>query len=703
MILSDRYALGEVIGTGGMADVYAAEDTLLGRTVAVKMMRVELARDTGFRERFRREGQNAGRLNHPNIVQVYDTGEVDMHGVAVPYIVMERVHGRTLRDIVREDGPLKPSEAAKVLLPVCEALQVSHDAGIIHRDIKPANIMITNTGGVKVMDFGIARAVDDNTSAMTQTSAVIGTAQYLSPEQARGKTASASSDVYALGCVFYETITGRPPFSGESPFAVAFQHVHEEPTPPSSFIPGLTPQAAVNVDAVTLTAMAKNVSDRYASAEQFAQDLGAISRNAVSQAAKVHLQQHQPQQQAPSAEDAPTTVVPVIPPARHQANPHQARQFPEQGQQVSPPTRATQALPANAIPANAMGANYAGQGQQYNSLPQAPTASEPLHQQKQRSGAGVWLASIFGVALLAGAGLFAFDYLKTAPSTTSTPTAQNITIPDVSMLSAQAAEDTLKGLGLTVVRVEQSDATIAKGMVVGTQPAAGSQLPPGSQVTLQVSTGKEITEVPDLQGKTTQGARNVLAEVGLELDAVVKELASNDVPKGEVIEQSPSPGTQAAKGSKVVITVSTGPDLVRVPVITGMAWERAEGNLTAVGFVPQVVTVDSDAPEGTVISVEDEGAERAKGDTIRVEVSKGSEIKAPDVTGQVTSKALSMLRSAGWLGKDSDLIVEEQRTGGLINQGKIASQVPAPGEPLAKTGPVTVRVYVFDPFMFGEQ
>ena len=313
MILSDRYALGEVIGTGGMADVYAAEDTLLGRTVAVKMMRVELARDTGFRERFRREGQNAGRLNHPNIVQVYDTGEVDMHGVAVPYIVMERVHGRTLRDIVREDGPLKPSEAAKVLLPVCEALQVSHDAGIIHRDIKPANIMITNTGGVKVMDFGIARAVDDNTSAMTQTSAVIGTAQYLSPEQARGKTASASSDVYALGCVFYETITGRPPFSGESPFAVAFQHVHEEPTPPSSFIPGLTPQAAVNVDAVTLTAMAKNVSDRYASAEQFAQDLGAISRNAVSQAAKVHLQQHQPQQQAPSAEDAPTTVVPVIP------------------------------------------------------------------------------------------------------------------------------------------------------------------------------------------------------------------------------------------------------------------------------------------------------------------------------------------------------------------------------------------------------
>ncbi|PRQ10438.1 serine/threonine protein kinase [Corynebacterium sp. 13CS0277] len=674
MILSDRYELGEVIGTGGMADVYAAEDTLLGRTVAVKMMRAELARDTGFRERFRREGQNAGRLNHPNIVQVYDTGEVDMHGVAVPYIVMERVHGRTLRDIVREDGPLKPSEAAKILLPVCEALQVSHDAGIIHRDIKPANIMITNTGGVKVMDFGIARAVDDNTSAMTQTSAVIGTAQYLSPEQARGKTASASSDVYALGCVFYETITGRPPFSGESPFAVAFQHVHEDPTPPSAFIPGLTPAAAVNVDAVTLTAMAKNVADRYASAEQFALDLGAISRNAVSQAAKVHLQQQPAPAQPNRGDDAPTTVVPAVT-QRTQAYPQQ---------QPQPRAQAAPAQPV-AYPAP------------------APAPPQPLHEQRRGSGAGVWVASLFGVALLAGAGLFAYDYLTTGTPGSSTQGTQAVTIPDVATLSAQAAEDTLRGLGLTVARLEQADATIPKGMVIGTMPAAGSQLPPGSQVTLTVSTGKEVTEVPDVRGKTTQEARDALQEAGLELDAVVKEQPSADVAKGDVIEQSPTPGTQSAKGSKVMITVSTGPDMVRVPVLTGLSWERAEGNLTALGFVPQVAMVDNDAPEGTVLTIDGEGSEKPKGDTIRVEVSKGSQILAPDLSGQVTTKALATLRAAGWVGADSDLIVEEQRTGGLINQGKIASQTPAPGQPLTKNQPVTVRVYVFDPLMFGEQ
>ncbi len=264
-LLGGRYQLGELIGTGGMADVRRGRDVRLGREVAVKVLRPDLARDPSFQARFRREAQAAASLNVPSIVSVYDTGE-DPYGV--PYIVMENVEGRTLRDVLHEEGRLLPQRALELTADICAALEVAHSAGIVHRDVKPANVMLTRSGEVKVMDFGIARAAAD-TSGMTQTAAVIGTAAYLSPEQARGEHVDARSDLYSTGCLLYELVTGAPPFSGDSPVAVAYQHVREDPVPPSAYDPTLPPA----IDAVVLTSLAKNPANRYQSAHEMREDL----------------------------------------------------------------------------------------------------------------------------------------------------------------------------------------------------------------------------------------------------------------------------------------------------------------------------------------------------------------------------------------------------------------------------------------------
>src|SRR5690606_37746985 len=267
--LSSRYELGEIIGFGGMSEVHRARDLRLSRDVAIKVLRADLARDPTFYLRFKREAQNAAALNHPAIVAVYDTGEAEVDGGPLPFIVMEYVDGDTLRDIVRNEGPLPPRRAMEVIADVCAALDFSHQAGIVHRDMKPANIMINRAGAVKVMDFGIARAIADAANPMTATAAVIGTAQYLSPEQARGETVDARSDVYSVGCVLFEILTGEPPFTGDSPVAVAYQHVREDPRLPSLVHSGVPRE----LDSVVLEAMAKNPANRYQTAAEMRADL----------------------------------------------------------------------------------------------------------------------------------------------------------------------------------------------------------------------------------------------------------------------------------------------------------------------------------------------------------------------------------------------------------------------------------------------
>ena len=282
--LSDRYELGDILGFGGMSEVHLARDQRLHRDVAVKVLRADLARDPSFYLRFRREAQNAAALNHPAIVAVYDTGEAETPAGPLPYIVMEYVEGVTLRDIVHTEGPMPPKRAIEVIADACQALNFSHQAGIIHRDVKPANIMISSANNaVKVMDFGIARAIADGGISVTQTAAVIGTAQYLSPEQARGDPVDARSDVYSLGCVLYEMLTGEPPFTGDSPVAVAYQHVREDPIAPSERHEGIS----ADLDAVVLKALAKNPENRYQTAAEMRADLVRVHNGEVPEAPKV--------------------------------------------------------------------------------------------------------------------------------------------------------------------------------------------------------------------------------------------------------------------------------------------------------------------------------------------------------------------------------------------------------------------------------
>lgn len=677
--LAQRYELGEIIGSGGMSDVYAAQDTLLGRDVAVKMLRSEMARDMNFRERFRREARNSSKLNHPNIVAVYDTGEETIDGIGIPYIVMERIHGNTLRDLLRNDGPMSPQEAAEILQPVCSALQASHDAGIIHRDIKPANIMLTNTGMVKVMDFGIARALDDSTSAMTQTSAVIGTAQYLSPEQARGKNADARSDVYALGCVLYEAITGGTPFQGETPFAVAYQHVQEDVTPPSERMPeiDLAPTALLNVDAVVMTSMAKHPGDRYQSAAEMGQDLELLSRGSVTQAARAHV--------APSQEQFPTQTVGY--PETHAAQPQQA--YPETAMAGAPgPASAagTAAGAAGALPANAAGA--------HTGPPTATTAKPSSHLR--------WLVAFIVIALLViGAG-YAWSVLNDRDSRRQSDNlaqSETVSLPNIIGLERNEAIAKLEEVGLRPEIVDAPDPEIPEHHVVRTNPSVGSQLQRNTTVTVTVSTGKEDTQVPRLVNMTPQEASAALAEVGLELEPEVDEEFSDSVEQGRITRHEPAAGANLPKGSRVRVTISRGPEIVdvRVPSLTGMKWSQARETLESLGFVPKPQFVDSLEPADRVLGVDGAGQMRPEGSDVRVEVSNGLLTTMPDITRKNRSQALNALRDAGWEASESKLLTGEPvDTAVVTDQGLIAVTSPSPGETIRKDQEINVRFYEFN-------
>jgi eukaryotic-like serine/threonine-protein kinase len=454
-LLGGRYELDGVVGRGGMAEVYRARDIRLDRIVAIKTLRADLARDQIFQARFRREAQSAASLNHPSIVAVYDTGEDMATGVPVPYIVMEFVDGRTVRDLLQDGHRLLPERSLEIIDGVLRALDYSHQAGIVHRDIKPGNVMVTRNGDVKVMDFGIARAMSDAQATMTQTAQVIGTAQYLSPEQARGERVDSRSDLYSTGCLLYELLTGRPPFTGDSPVAIAYQHVRENPIPPSR----VDPDVPVWADAIVLKAMAKSPADRY----QTAADMRADLQRAAS-----------------------GLPVAAAPPTRVDMYPNTQRMNSDQMM-----TGRTSAIPPVAD------YDYAGGGYE-----------------RGRDGGGGghrWIPWVVGLVLVLGVVIGVAYYLLAGGKSTSVPLVDNQPV-------ATAQKD-IATAGLRSAVVDQANNSVQKGYVISSNPAQGNNVAPNTLVTLYVSTGAAPVAVPDVVGQQETAAQSTLQGKGFQVSA----------------------------------------------------------------------------------------------------------------------------------------------------------------------------------------
>lgn len=524
-ILAGRYEVGELIGRGGMAEVHIGHDARLGRTVAIKILRSDLARDPSFQARFRREAQSAAALNHPAIVAVYDTGEetyTEASGTVqhVPFIVMEYVEGHTVRDILRTGHAVPIDEAVEIASGVLSALEYSHQAGIVHRDIKPANVMLTPTGAVKVMDFGIARAVADSAATMTQTQAVIGTAQYLSPEQARGESVDARSDLYSAGCLLFELLTGRPPFQGDSPVAVAYQHVQEAPPRPSS----LASDIPESLDRVVLKSLAKSRVDRYGSAAEFRADLESAIRGGHVEAAGIATVAAAAAA-APGVDESATQVLGA---ATTQAFTQPVQ--PAQGGGWAPTGVGSSGFPP-------VGASPA----------QAVADPEP---DSRRRRTLVW--SLVAVAVVALVALVLILVLNN----NRTPDVKNVTVPTVVGKTRAEVKEEFDALKLVLVQ-ELEESTEARDTAVRSDPPAGQSVPENTSVTVWFSEGPSATTVPDVTDLDQARAAEVLAEAGLVVETTRTE-PSGTVKLDRVTRTEPAADTDVKTGDKVVLFISNG-------------------------------------------------------------------------------------------------------------------------------------------------
>lgn len=551
--LGGRYEIGDVLGRGGMAEVHAGRDVRLGRQVAVKMLRVDLARDPTFQARFRREAQSAASLNHPAVVAVYDTGEGVVDGNPVPYIVMEHVDGSTLRELLNSGRRLLPDRALEITLGVLDALDYSHRHGIVHRDIKPANVMLTRNGAVKVMDFGIARSVTDVSTTMTQTSAVVGTAQYLSPEQARGEAVDARSDLYSTGCLLYELLTGRPPFTGDSPVAVAIQHVREQPQPPST----VNPDVPATADAIVLKALAKDRAERYQSAAEMSADIerALAGRPVQAPAIAAMTQAMEPVRVAP--------VTTVLPQQDYVTSSFDRYEDPEPPRRTGLWVALGLVLLLLLVVGGLVLRSFAGDDDVKQTAVPSLVGKTQAQAQAALTASGFTLGTVTPTFSDQESGLVldsdpkggAAADEKSAVALTVSKGQDVVVVPTLIGLSLDSATAALTQARLTLGEIDRKDSTEPANQVLGAQPGTGKKVKAGSAVRLAVSSGDAT--VPDVQGQTAAQARAALEAAGFEVDAEDRESA--DIEAGTVIEVQPAAGQTLRQGSTVTIYVATAP------------------------------------------------------------------------------------------------------------------------------------------------
>ncbi|MBW8825079.1 MAG: Stk1 family PASTA domain-containing Ser/Thr kinase [Acidobacteria bacterium] len=621
-VYGGRYEIERRLARGGMADVYLARDTLLDRPVALKVLFPEFATDHSFVERFRREAQAAANLNHPNIVAVYDWGEEG----STYFIVMEYIDGRSLSQIVRDEGPLEPTRAAEITQSIAGALGFAHRNGVIHRDVKPGNVLLAPQGQVKVTDFGIARAVSASEN-LTQTGTVMGTATYFSPEQARGEPVDPRSDVYSLGIVLYELLVGAPPFTGDSPVSVAYKHVSEQAELPRR----RNPRIPAPLEAVTMRALAKNPANRYDSADDFAADLRRFIEGAPVQAESVLAAEDFTQAVGTTAAGEATRAIPLA---------DSTRVMTSVGGGTAPP----------------------------------PARRSPL-----------FYVVVGLIALLIAGGAAA---IAASLSGDGGGGGGTVTVPSVLGLTKNDARIKLKDAGLHADFQDESSDTVPEGAVISQDPAPNTSAGKGSSVTVKVSTGKGPVTVPDLVGRTEADALAALRAAGLE--AGISRVNDDAHDPGTVLDQSPQPGEQAQRGSAVRITVSQGPGQVQIPDVTGLSPTDAANQLGRAGFVADSSTTDEPSntvEEGKVTRTDPPAGTAAdKGSNVHIYTSSGPAPEVPNVIGENHIQAGAELRAAGYsVQRTFQEVSDPGQDGVVLNQSPAGGTQAAEGSTVTIT------------------